>query len=60
MKAAAEEIEKIRSDRRKISALCGNDPYLLINRYITRAQNRDQENPPYRQTNKAKQIPAGN
>jgi hypothetical protein len=59
MNAATEEIEKIREVRRKISALCGNDPYRLVNRYITRAQKRDQEHISRKHISKVNETPAG-
>lgn len=57
MTAATEEIEKIRSIRRKISAVCGNDPYRLVARYLARAGNSQKENLPTSQTCKVKETP---
>ena len=38
MNAITEEIERIRSARRRIAAACGNDPYRLVARYFSRAK----------------------
>jgi hypothetical protein len=38
MNTITEEIEKIRSARRRIAAACGNDPYRLVAHYSSRAK----------------------
>jgi hypothetical protein len=57
MNAATEEVEKIRSVRRKISASCGNDPYRLVAHYLTRAKNSRKQSPDYGQTSRVKESP---
>jgi|GEM_PF-2191714 len=43
MNTAIEEIEKIRTVRRSISAACGNDPLRLVLHYIARAKQRGEQ-----------------
>ena len=56
MTAASEEIEKIRSVRRKISSSCGNDPYRLVAHYLTRAKNIPKEGASSSHTSRVKET----
>jgi hypothetical protein len=60
MNAITEEIEKIRSARRRISTACGNDPYRLVARYSSRAKNAGKDyrtTPPAGYTAKVNETP---